>query len=90
VGYLCCTRPVLSWKVALVWHITGLALLVNVATLFIFSVPSPFKLIQVDQPNVGFLYFPFIWAPTHGVPTVMLAHCAAVLKLLKSGAASRE
>ncbi len=88
VGYLCFTRRVLSPKVALAWHAGGLLLLANVATLFIFSVPSPFKLFAVERPNIGFFYFPFIWAPTHGVPTVICAHCVAVRRLIGAMRAS--
>jgi hypothetical protein len=84
VGYACFTRKVAPLKVALAWHAIGLALLANVSTLFIFSVPSPFQLFDVERPNVGFFYFPFIWAPTHGVPTVIFAHCIAIRTLTQT------
>ena len=83
VGYLCFTSNTLSPKVALVWHIIGAALLVNVAILFVFSVASPFRIFAGEHPNVGFFYFPFIWAPTFGVPTALLCHCIAIKKLLR-------
>lgn len=84
VGYLCITRRAVSSKAALAWHAFGLTLLANVATLFIFSVSSPFRLFEVERPNVGFFYWPFIWAPTHGVPTVIFAHCIAVRNLIRA------
>lgn len=83
IGYLCITRRSLSLKAALAWHAFGLTLLANVATLFVFSVPSPFQLFDVERPNVGFFYFPFIWAPAHGVPTVIFAHCIAIRSLIR-------
>jgi hypothetical protein len=82
IGYVCFTRKIASWRIALAWHVAGLALLANVATLFVFSVPSPLKFFDVEQPNVGFFYFPFIWAPTHGVPTVIFSHCIAIRQLI--------
>jgi hypothetical protein len=85
VGYLCFTRKSVSPRAALVWHVIGLSFLANVATLFVFSVPSPFRLLDADPPNVGFFYFPFIWAPTHGVPTVIFAHCMAIRQLVLAG-----
>ena len=84
VGYLCITRRALPLKAALVWHAIGLALLANVSTLFIFSVPSSLQLFDVERPNVGFFYVPFIWAPTHGVPTVIFAHCIAIRTLTRA------
>src|SRR5262245_49509712 len=90
VGYLCITRGAVSPaaaaspKAALAWHALGLAFLANVATLFVFSVPSPFQLFDVERANVGFFYLPFIWAPTHGVPTVIFAHCIAIRNLLRT------
>jgi len=84
VGYLCITRRAFSLKAALVWHAFGLTLLANVSTLFIFSAPSPLQLFEVERPNVGFFYWPFIWAPTHGVPTVIFAHCIAIRTLTRA------
>jgi len=84
VGYLCITRRALPLKAALAWHAFGLALLANVSTLFIFSVPSTLQLFEVERPNVGFFYVPFIWAPTHGVPTVIFAHSIAIRSLTRA------
>jgi hypothetical protein len=81
IGYFCFTKKVWSPKVALVWHICGLAFLANVSILFIFSVSSPFQLFHGEYENAGFFFFPFIWAPTHGVPTVILTHCIAISRL---------
>lgn len=81
IGYLCFTKKILSPKVALVWHVIGLLFLINVSTLFIFSAPSPFQIFKGEYANIGFFYFPFIWAPTHGVPTVILTHCIVVRRL---------
>jgi hypothetical protein len=85
VGYVCFTRDIASRKIGLAWHLIGLALLANVAIQFVLSVPSPFQLFDAQPPNVGFFYFPFIWAPTHGVPTVILVQSIAVRQLLMSG-----
>jgi hypothetical protein len=78
MGYFCFTKHTISRKVGLIWHVIGLLFLMNVSTWFMLTIPSPFQLDNLDYSNTGFFYFPFIWAPAHGVPTVILAHCIAI------------
>jgi hypothetical protein len=81
IAYLCFTKKVLSYRVALIWHLLGATLLLNVTALFLFSVPSPFKFFDVDYPNLALFYFPFIWVVSFGVPTAFLAHFIAIKRL---------
>lgn len=84
VAYLAFRKPVLNRKLLLFWNFVCLALLINVVTRALLSVPFPFQKLAFDQPNTGILYFPFIWLPTFVVPLVLFSHVASIRKLLTS------
>lgn len=67
----------------LVWNLTCLALLFNIVVIAILSGPFRFQQFAFDQPNIGLLYFPFVWLPACVVPLVLLSHLAALRQLLK-------
>jgi hypothetical protein len=50
----------------------------------ILSAPGLFQTRAFDQPNVGVLYFPFVWLPGFIVPAVLLSHLVVLTKLLFS------
>jgi hypothetical protein len=62
----------------------GLLLLVNVVSIAILSLPTPFQQLALDQPNRAVLYFPYIWLPTIIVPVVLFSHLASLWKLFRS------
>ncbi len=84
IYYFIFIKPVFSKKVALLWNFAALALLINVVTHALLSIPSAFQQIAFDQPNIAVLYFPFVWLPSCVVPLVLLSHLATIRQLLKN------
>lgn len=77
-------RRSLNRAVLVTWNIICLALLFNIVIIAILSVPTPFQKLAFDQPNVGVLYFPFIWLPAFIVPAVLFSHLASLRSLFKN------
>lgn len=84
VAYWAYVKKSLDRKLVLLWNVICLGLLLNVVINAILSVPSPFQMFAFDQPNVGVLYFPFVWLPSIIVPIVFLAHILCIRKLLRT------
>lgn len=86
------TAPLAAWlgfsdgrprrAVLIVWNLAALALLVNIVWHAVLSVPTPLQRYGFDQPNVGVLYFPFIWLPAFIVPAVFAAHVWSLRELI--------
>lgn len=74
-----------SWpkKVLLFWNIASLILLANIVTTAVMAAPTPFQQIAFNQPNMGVLYFPFIWLPTFIVPFCLFSHLVALRQLTR-------
>jgi hypothetical protein len=68
----------------LAWNFICLLLVLNIVIHAVLAAPSPFQQLAFDQPNVGILYFPFVWLPCCVVPIVFFCHFAAIRKLLRS------
>jgi hypothetical protein len=68
----------------IVWNLAALALLFNIVFHAVLSVPTPFQRYGFEQPNVGVLYFPFIWLPAFIVPAVFAAHVWSLRDLVWS------
>ncbi len=66
----------------LIWNFICLGLLFNIILTAVFSVTSPFQLLAIKQPNIGMLYFPFMWLPGFIVPLVFFSHLICIRKLL--------
>ena len=60
------------------WNIFALLLLINIVTIAIYSIDSPFNPVPFERQNRGVLYFPFIWLPTIVVPVVLFCHLASL------------
>ncbi len=73
-------RRLLFW-----WNVICLLLLINVVITAILTIPTPFQLLSLEQPNVAVLYFPFNLLPSLLVPLVFMAHLVALRKLVKNG-----
>ena len=71
----------ISKNMLVVWNIICLGLLINIVTIAILSVPTPFQKLGFEQPNLGVTYFPFVWLPGVVVPLVFLSHLASIRKL---------
>lgn len=81
IGYFGFARLRLDRTWLLVWHLAGLALLLNIVVLAFLSAPSPLQQLAFDQPNIAILHFPFCWLPTFIVPVVLLGHLASIRQL---------
>lgn len=79
-GYV---RPKLGHRWLLAWNLICLASLANVVGRAVLAVPTPFQRFAFDQPNVGVLYFPFVWLPSVVVPLVLFAHLVSIRRLLR-------
>lgn len=71
-----------GYRALLAWNIVCLLLLFNIVTHAILSSPTVFQQLAFDQPNVGVLYFPFVFLPAIVVPLVLFSHLAALRQLL--------
>ena len=81
-GYL---KKRLNRVILLAWNFICLGLLFNIVVNAILSAPSGFQQFAFEQPNVGVLYFPFIWLPCFIVPAVLLSHLASIRQLINQG-----
>jgi hypothetical protein len=70
-------------KLLLTWNIACLGLLFNIVIIAILSAPTPLQRFAFEQPNIGILYFPFIWLPSLVVPLVLISHLASIRLLLR-------
>lgn len=88
------SAPIIAWfgyhksslsnKALFFWNAICLVLLFNIVITAALSVPFPFQQFAFDQPNVGILYFPFVWLPGFIVPVVLLSHLVVIRNLLIS------
>jgi hypothetical protein len=58
----------------LLWNIVGLALLINIVTVAITSLPGPLRLFMNDPPNLLVMRAPYIWLPTFLVQVALAGH----------------
>ncbi len=68
----------------LIWNFLMLVLLFNIIITATLCAPLPFQQFAFDQPNIGILYFPFVWLPTCVVPIVLFSHFATIRQLIRS------
>jgi hypothetical protein len=66
------TRPP-SWVVWL-FNLTGLALLINIVTIAILSLPVSFRHFTNEPANTFVAYFPYVWLPTFLVQAAWFGH----------------
>jgi len=83
VFYFAFVRRSLGRKTLLAWNFICLALLCNIVINAVLAAPFAFQQFAFDQPNVGVLYFPFVWLPGFIVPAVLLSHLASIRILLQ-------
>lgn len=77
-------RDVPRWALW-VWNWVGLALLLNVVTIAIVSMPTPLQVFFNDPPNVWVTLFPFVWLPAFLVPTALIGHLLLFRRLSDMG-----
>lgn len=64
----------------IIWNIIGLALLINIVTIAILSIPA---IGQFDQPNIFVTWFPYIWLPGFAVPFALFLHAMSLRQLIR-------
>lgn len=81
VGYYCFVKK--SWPpvVAILYNIAGLALLLNIVTISVLSMPTPLRVFH-NQPDSSLLTkFPFIYLPGLLVPLAYTLHILSLRQL---------
>ena len=63
-----------SRTAVLIWNVVGLALLLNIVTVAITSIPGPLRLFMNDPPNLLVMRAPYIWLPTFLVQVALAGH----------------
>lgn len=81
IGYFCFTKNRFSKRIALIWNILGIVMLLNVVVHGLLSAPLPFQVFFTDPPNIFFAYFPYIWLPGFVVPSAIFFHILSIRKL---------
>ncbi|MEZ5402509.1 MAG: hypothetical protein R2729_22730 [Bryobacteraceae bacterium] len=79
-------RGTIGKRGLLAWNIVGLALLVNVVTVAILSMPTPFRVFPEDQVNRFVTRPPYVWLPAFLVPTALCGHLLVFRRLRTSPA----
>ena len=79
--FIAFTNGRISKKILLIWNVVGTLLLVNIIVNALFSFPTIIQQQAFDQPNIGLLYFPFVWLPTFVAPIVLLSHLISIRQL---------
>lgn len=82
VAYLGMQQNMMGRKSLLAWNIICLGLLFFIVGNALLSAPLAFQQFAFDQPNIGVLYFPFVWLPAFIVPVVMFGHFVSIRQLL--------
>ncbi len=82
VAWLVFERAVLGARFLLAWNVAGLALLGNIVTHAVLSLPTPVQRLAFEQPNVLVLEFPYIYLPVLLVMAALLGHVVSITRLL--------
>jgi hypothetical protein len=56
------------------WNTMGLALLLNVMTVAVLSMPTPLRHFHNEPANTFVTYFPYVWLPAYLVQVAWLSH----------------
>lgn len=79
------TAPMVAWlagpRLVLVWNVLGLGLLVNIVTVAILSMPTPFRGFAQEPANRFVATVPYVWLPVFLVQAAWLGHLLAFRKL---------
>lgn len=83
IYYFGFVKKALPKKAILAWNIICLALLLNVVSAAVLSLPARFEQFGFEQPNIALGFFPFVLLPAVLVPLVMISTVAAIRQLVK-------
>jgi len=73
-------------KTLLIWNYLGLAFILIIYFIGIFSSELPFQQFALERPNQAMKYFPYILLPATIVPIVIWTHISDIIKLRKETA----
>ena len=86
------TAPIVAWllhrntpsavRIAQIWNVMGLLLVLNILIISLLSAPVPFQVFTEEPANRIVAEFPFVWLPAFVVPCAILLHLWS-LRLLK-------
>jgi hypothetical protein len=73
-----------KWPKAILigWNFISLGLLINIVTIAILSLPTPFRYFMNEPPNVIVADFPFVWLPGLLVPMAYGLHFLSIRQLV--------
>jgi hypothetical protein len=86
------SAPVIAWliashrisdRLALAWHVVGIAFLANVAITGVLTSPGPLKFLATEVPNIAIGTFPFTFIPGLMVPLALVLHVLSIRALRK-------
>lgn len=72
----------LSKTALIIWNIACLGLLINIVTIAILSMPTPFRYFMNDPANTIVTRFPFVFLPTFLVPLAYMLHFLSLRQLM--------
>lgn len=75
---------------AIIWNIFGVALLLNILLIAIFSLPTPYQAFSGEPDNSFVAIFPFVWIPGFIVPFALAMHIFSLQKLFSSRRRTRN
>lgn len=70
-------------KALLIWNIAGLLFLINIMSVAILCLPTPFRVFFDSIPNEFVLYFPFNLIPSVFVMLALFLHILSIKILLR-------
>ncbi|MDB5104725.1 MAG: hypothetical protein JWP91_2414 [Fibrobacteres bacterium] len=68
-------------KAVMIWNLCGFALLINIVTVAILSLPGRMRAFHNEPANTLVLYFPYVWLPAVLVLGALLGHLLVFRKL---------
>ncbi len=81
VWYFGFVKPRLGRGVLIGWNIVCILFVVNIAVTAVLAASPAFQHFGFERRNIALSNFPFVWLPCCIVPTVLLAHLAAIRRL---------
>jgi hypothetical protein len=77
-----------SKTILIVYNLLGLGLLINIVTIAILSMPTPFQYFINEPSNTIVTLFPFSWLPAFLVPLAYMLHFFSLRQVLMKNSKS--
>lgn len=82
IAYFCFVKKSWSKTLAVVWNFLSLGLLINIVTIALLSIPSPFRYFMNEPANTIVAHFPIVLLPAILVPLAYTLHIFSLIQLL--------